>query len=278
MADGSSVPDGMTVNQDMPPRFAGRSPHRPGVRSPAAPQDPLEKEAASRQASIGRGDLRFPLRGLTRVPAKGSAWLKFGLLCVLIAGIVVGLRLSGVDPTRMTPENVRASVLAYGVWAPLVYLVAYSQPFMWLPASVMTMAGGLAFGPWEGMMAALIGATLRACSQFLMARFLGREAVSKFLKGRMAGLDQRIGERGFTTVLLIRLIPNVPFDLQNYALGFSNVRFWPYAAASLLGILPATMAFAYLGHSLTDFTQLWKILLAVVVLVALMAARRAVRR
>ena len=55
----------MTVNQDMPPRSAGRSPHRPGGRSPAAPQDPLEGEAASRQASVGRGNLRCPLRGLT---------------------------------------------------------------------------------------------------------------------------------------------------------------------------------------------------------------------
>ena len=55
----------MTVNQDMPPHSAGRSPHRPGVRFPAAPQDPLEGEAASRQASVGRGTLRCPLRGLT---------------------------------------------------------------------------------------------------------------------------------------------------------------------------------------------------------------------
>ena len=210
-----------------------------------------------------------------RVPGNGSAWLKLGVWCLLVGGIVLALRWAGIDCLRMTPEKVRAYVLSFGVWAPMAYLAVYSQPFVWLPASVMAMAGGLAFGPFWGMMAALTGATLRACSQYVMARLLGREAVSRFLKGRMASLDQRIGQRGFKTVLLIRLIPNVPYDLQNYALGFSKVRFGPYAIATPLGIIPGTIAFVYLGHSLTDLTQLWKIFLALFILVALIAARRA---
>ena len=213
-----------------------------------------------------------------RVPVNGLAWLKCGLLCLFLGGIVLGLRWAGLDLTQITPEKIRGYVLSCGVWAPVVYLVVYSQPLMWLPASVMTMAGGLAFGPWWGAMAALTGATLRACSQFSMARLLGREAVSKFLKGRMASLDQRIGQRGFKAVLLIRLIPNVPFDLQNYALGFSKVRVGPYAIATLLGIIPGTIAFVSLGHSLTDLTQLWKLSAALFALVALMVARRVVRR
>ena len=77
----------MTVNQDMPPRSAGRCPNRPGVRSHAAPQDTLEGEAASRQASVGRGNLRFPLRGLTLIE----------LLVVLgIIGLILGISVPGL--------------------------------------------------------------------------------------------------------------------------------------------------------------------------------------
>lgn len=77
---------GLTVNQDMPPRSAGRSPDRPGVRCHAAPRDTLEGEAASRQASVGRGNPRFPLRGLTFIELmSGAAILAIAIVALLAA-------------------------------------------------------------------------------------------------------------------------------------------------------------------------------------------------
>ena len=175
-----------------------------------------------------------------------------------------------VDISQITPERVRAFVLSCGLWAPVIYLMAYGQPIVPLPASVMTAAGGLAFGPAWGTLAALSGATIRACSQFLIAKLLGRDAVAKLLKGKIAALDQKLGEHSFKAVLLIRLIPNFPFDVQNYGLGFSRVRFGPYALATFLGIIPGSFAYVYLGYSLTDPAQLWKLGLAVLLIVGLM--------
>lgn len=174
----------------------------------------------------------------------------------------------------MTPERVRSFVLSFGALAPLVYILAYGQPIIPLPASVMTITGGLAFGALWGWLAAVAGASIRATTQFLVARLLGREAVARLLKGQVASLDQKIGENSFRTVLLIRLIPNLPFDMQNYGLGFSQARFWPYVAATILGIMPASFAFVYLGYSLTDPAQIWKLILGIVVIVGLMAAQR----
>jgi len=207
-----------------------------------------------------------------------SAALKLGGLCLLVGGAVAGVRWAGIDLARVTPEMGRAYVLSCGVWAPAAYLLVYGQPVVPLPASVMTMTGGLVFGPGWGLLAALTGMMLRACTQFGMARLLGRSAVSNLFKGRLADWDQRMGARGFKTVLLIRLIPNVPFDVQNYGLGFSMVRFSPYTLGSFLGVIPGSVAFVYLGHSLTDLTQLWKFFVALFMLVALMAVQRARRR
>ena len=196
-------------------------------------------------------------------------WVKAALFLAVVAGVCLGLKAAGVDLTRITPERVRDFVLSFGAWAPAIYLAVYGQPIVPLPASLMTIAGGLAFGPSWGTLAAMCGATIRACTQFGVARGLGREAVAKLLRGKVARLDQHIGEHGFKAVLLIRIIPNVPFDMQNYALGFSTVRPGPYVAATFLGMIPGSFAFVYLGYSLTDPTKLWKLGLAILLIVGL---------
>jgi len=205
---------------------------------------------------------------------KSSTWVKLGAFLSLVIGLGWALKALGVDFAQVTPERIRGFVLSFGIWAPAIYLLAYGQPIVPLPASVMTITGGLAFGPLWGALTALGGAMVRACSEFLVARLLGREAVAKLLKGKVAELDQKIGAHGFKAVLLIRLIPNLPFDVQNYGLGFSQVRFGPYALASFLGMIPGSFAYVYLGYSLTDPKQIWKLLLAILVIIGLMVAQK----
>lgn len=204
-----------------------------------------------------------------------NRWVKLVLFAVLLVGIGWGLKGIGVDLGSIHPERIREAVLRFGIWAPLIYVVAYGQPFIPLPASVMTITGGLTFGPAWGTLAALIGATLRACGQFGLARLLGRQAIEKWMKGRVAGLDQKIGQHGFKTVLLIRLIPNLPFDVQNFGLGFSRIRFPVFALATFLGMIPGAFAYVYLGYSLTDPKHLWKLGVAVGIIIALMLIQHA---
>lgn len=205
---------------------------------------------------------------------KGSTWVKLGVFLAVIAGVWAGLAALGIDLTQLTPSRVRTFVLSFGVWAPLVYLAVYGQPVVPLPASVMTITGGLAFGPFWGTLAALGGATTRACGQFAIVKLFGREAIEKLLKGKLASLNQQVGRHGFKAVLLVRLIPNFPFDVQNYALGFTRVRLLPFALATFLGMIPGSFAFVYLGYSLTDLRNAWKILVAFLLIIALIAGQR----
>jgi uncharacterized membrane protein YdjX (TVP38/TMEM64 family) len=184
-----------------------------------------------------------------------TAWVKLIACVLLVGGVTWLLSVSGFNVTRITPEKIRALILSFGMWAPLIYLLGYAQPIVVMPASVLTMAGGLVFGPVWGTLAALCGATLRACTQFGLARLLGREAVAKLLPRRAAALDTRLNASGFKTVLCIRLVPNVPFDVQNFGFGFSNVRFSSYLTASFLGLIPGSVALAYFGYALTDARQ-----------------------
>lgn len=199
-----------------------------------------------------------------------SAWWKLIGFAAGMVALWFGLRAAGVDLFAIRPERVRQFVLSFGALAPLIYLLVYSQPIVPFPASILTIAGGLAFGPVWGTVAAVTGATTRACGQFGVARLLGYDTVAKLLRGRRAAaLNDKIRANSFQTVLWIRLIPNVPFDMQNYGLGFSKVRFGPYALATFLGILPSCFVFVYLGYSLTDPRHLWKFLLAILLMAGL---------
>lgn len=194
-------------------------------------------------------------------------WILLAVAVCVIAGLAAGLRYSGLSLTDITPERVRTFVLSFGVWAPTIYLLLYVQPLVPVPASLMMMSAGLAFGSAWGTLAGLVGATMRASLQFVIARKLGRDTIAKWLKGRIAALDQQIGRNGFRAVMLVRIIPNFPFDIQNYGLGCSKVRFGPFVWGTFFGLIPGTLAFVYLGDSLTDPKQLWKFALAVVLLI-----------
>ena len=204
-----------------------------------------------------------------------APFIKLGAFVLLVTGLLLILHARGFDVIRITPMQVRTFVLSYGAWAPLMYLLAYGQPLVPLPASVMTATAGLVFGTRWGIPAALTSATLRACTQFVVARLLGQEAVEKLLRGKkLSSLYQTTGRIGFKTVFLIRIIPSFPFDVQNYALGFSEVRFAPYALATAVGMIPGTVAFVYFGNSLTDMGRFWKMMLALVLIVACVIAQR----
>ncbi len=200
-----------------------------------------------------------------------SFWIKLVGLVLVMAAVWGSLAAFGIDLRSFRPDRVRTFVLSFGIWAPVMYLFVYAQPIPPLPVTILTLAGGLAFGPLWGTAAAVTGATLRACSQFFVARRLGRKAVRKFFtEGKIASLNRRLGQNSFKSVLLIRLIPNFPYDIQNYALGCSHVRFWPFALATCLGILPTTIALVYFGYSLTTPRQMWKLGVAILFLVILM--------
>ncbi|MBI3021051.1 MAG: VTT domain-containing protein, partial [Candidatus Omnitrophica bacterium] len=100
----------------------------------------------------------------------------------------------------------------------------------------------------------------------------------KLLKGGVADLNQRLGDNSFKAVLLIRIIPNFPFDVQNYGLGFSRVRFAPYFLGTVLGMPLGAFVLANFGYALTDPRNLWKLLLAVLLIIGLILAQRRLTR
>lgn len=177
-------------------------------------------------------------------------------LGAVVIAVFVAIRLLPVgDWARALIESVHEA----GAWGAVafagVYLVA---PLLLLPASVLTLGAGFLYGRLFGTLLASPVSVGAACIAFLLGRTFARGAVERRIAGdkRFAAIDRAVAENGFKIVFLLRLSPAVPFNLLNYALGLTRVRFGTYLAASFLGMLPGTFLYVSLGAAATNAAQL----------------------
>lgn len=181
--------------------------------------------------------------------------MKKGFLLILFGSIVLVLYFFTPVRDYLSHDGfatLESWIRAQGVLAPLIFGFIYVAATVFaLPGSVLTIGGGLLFGAWWGTLINWLSASLGAAISFLLARYMGREAITKILKskGTLQGLDDKIGNNGFYSVLILRLVPLFPFNGLNFGLGLTKVSFRDYALATLLGMLPGTFVFTSLGSA-----------------------------
>ncbi len=142
-------------------------------------------------------------------------------------------------------------------WA--VFIAMYiGATVLLLPGSLLTLAAGFLFGLGYGFVIVSFASVTGAAFAFLIGRFFARDWVAARLQNmpRFAALDNAVAERGALIVFLTRLSPVFPFNLLNYSLGLTAVKFWTYVFVSWVGMMPATLLYVYLGSIAGDLTSL----------------------
>ena len=194
-----------------------------------------------------------------------SAVVRATALVLVVLG-AVGLAVALGTPDI---EAMRSRVEAAGAWGPVVFFALYvGLALIPCPKALITAAGGVLFGLWVGAGLSLAAALVGAVISFGLGRLLGREAVDRLIRGRLARVDAVLADHGLSAVLIVRLVPLVPFIAINYASGLSGVRFRHYVLGSAIGMAPGTLAYAALGAYGTDPWGLAAAGSALVVLVA----------
>ena len=141
-----------------------------------------------------------------------------------------------------------------GPWAPVIYILLYVLAAVTLaPAFLLTFASGAVFGLWRGTLFTSIGAVLGASAVYGLSSQLGRDRVLSWIdqNRRVAAARQAVIGRSLWLMFLLRLSPLVPYNLLNYALALSGVRYRDYALA-MVGMLPAIVMYAYYGKIVGD--------------------------
>ncbi|MGD2076580.1 MAG: VTT domain-containing protein [Gammaproteobacteria bacterium] len=168
----------------------------------------------------------------------------------LLLGLLVAVALAVVYRDRFDAAALEAWVHDAGPAAPLVFMLIYAAAaVLFLPGSVLTLAGGALFGPLLGTFYNLTGATLGAALAFLIARYLASDWVAEKAGGRVRQLVKGVEAEGWRFVAFVRLVPLFPFNLLNYALGLTRLRLIPYLIATYVFMLPGAVAYTYLGYA-----------------------------
>ena len=187
-------------------------------------------------------------------PSKAGDSKMVNLLRIVILVVLVGgsayLLLTHLNWFE-DPRLVKREVLECGVWGPTVYILLFAiGPSFLVPGAVMTIAGGLAFGALWGAVWSMIGAYLGALVAFGAGRFLGRSFVERIIGERLRALADKLARNGFYIILYLRLVPVIPYNALNLLAGASPIVFRDYFWASVIGMIPGTILFAFLGDAL----------------------------
>jgi uncharacterized membrane protein YdjX (TVP38/TMEM64 family) len=118
-----------------------------------------------------------------------------------------------------------------------------------VPRTATSVFLGVVVGFGPGLVVALAGGLLGALAAFAVSRMLGRVAAVRLAGSRLSRVDRFVAERGFTGVLVGRLLPVVPFVVLSYGAGLTAIRPAPYALATAIGLVPGTVAQVGVGAS-----------------------------
>lgn len=188
----------------------------------------------------------------------GGVWIR-RLLPVAAVGLAMVVVYSGGWHREVSLENLvrhRAVidefidehyVAAIGVFVAIyIAAVAMSVP----GATLLTVSSGVLFGWLTGGLAAVVGATIGATIIFEIASTACSGALARRAGPRLGKLAEGFREHAFSYLLFLRLVPVFPFFLVNIAPALVGVRLGTFVAATAIGIIPGTFAFAMCGAGL----------------------------
>lgn len=195
----------------------------------------------------------MPFRSSSRGPQQSLLSAGTLLRIALIVGLVAGAVYLMVAHAEWfdDPVRVKAEILSWGIWGPLAFMTLYAVgPSLLVPGAVMTLAGGLAFGTLWGSVYSLIGADMGALIAFGAGRFLGRGFVERTVNRRFLYLMQGVARHGFQIIFYLRMVPIIPYNALNLLAGASPITFRDYFWASMIGMIPGTIVWAFLGDAM----------------------------
>lgn len=182
---------------------------------------------------------------MARLVGERRQKLKMAAFVLFLAAALAVAYLSDVR-LLVSRSALRDYLAQCGAWTYAGYLLAYALlVILGVPVSVLTVSGALAFGTWLNTALSVGGATLGACASFVIARFLARDWVAARMGARAEEIDRRLSREGVLAIILLRMLPVVPFNAVSYASGLTNIGLRDYIWASVAGMTPGLFAFSY---------------------------------
>lgn len=191
-------------------------------------------------------------------------------LLIIVIAIISFFAFSGIA-RQISVGQIKEYINSFGPLAPLIYIIMFTLvPLTLFPDSILAISGGAVFGVYLGALYTIIGAVLGATLSFCISRYLGRSFAEKLIRHKAEWFDEGVEDRGFIIILMLRLIPLVPFDIISYGAGLSKIKYMDFMFATFIGIIPGVFIYSNLGDKALNIMSI-EFWLAVGMLVSLFA-------
>jgi len=209
---------------------------------------------------------------------KKGGLIKLLVVVVIIVAVILVAYFTGlVDYLDLNHENITAVkdfIDGFGFLGYLIYILLYIvAAVFFLPALIFAILAGAVFGPVLGGILALVGATIGATAAFIVARYVARQSiVNRFGSSPLfRKIDDGLSKNGVSFLILTRLVPIFPYNVQNYIYGLTPIKLGTYSLVSLITMAPGAFIYAFIAGEIVqqlergeavDFTRLLIILAA----------------
>ncbi|NET48867.1 MAG: TVP38/TMEM64 family protein [Merismopedia sp. SIO2A8] len=132
----------------------------------------------------------------------------------------------------------------------VLFLIAHTvAAICGMPGTFLVVIGGIVFGLVWGTVWSVVGATLGAIAAFCVARYCLRQWVAQRFSQHIAlkTINRLVQQNEWSCVLAIRFAPISPFSVVNFLFGLTGVPLKTYTLGTLVGIIPGTLAYTWLG-------------------------------
>ncbi|KAB3535319.1 TVP38/TMEM64 family protein [Alkaliphilus pronyensis] len=181
--------------------------------------------------------------------------LKTIIMVAVLAIAFYGIYSTGLIDTLKDFDEFQKLIEDAGSLGYVIYILIFIAAAVFsLPASVITISGGIVFGPVLGAILALAGATAGAIAAFLVSRYIARDfIVDKFGKNAIfKKIESGVEKNGKDFLILTRLVPVFPYNIQNYAYGVTNIELATYSIITLITMAPGAFVYAYMAGEIAQ--------------------------
>jgi len=181
---------------------------------------------------------------------------------VIVWGFIgtVALCLLLILPVKILLQAFLIWITGLGIfWGPIIFIFVYTLvTVLFLPAVLLSIAAGFIYGTILGSIIVQLGSLFGACASFIIGKYFLQECVSRLTESypMYSAIDKAISLNSWKIVTLLRLSPLTPFNVLNYGLALTRIKFWDYTWSSAIGMIPQSILFVYMGTAVKNISDL----------------------
>lgn len=179
--------------------------------------------------------------------------LKISIFIIILLAGAIFLRYSGIENLQELEMIIQNS----GSLAPLIYIALFSiLPTFFMPVTILAMAAGYVFGILPAGIYTFIAAFINSTLTYFLGKYVAYDFINDLANEKYLDVYNKLkeksnGKEGFIFMLIVRLLPFVPYTLLNYMSGAVGFNYLVFISSSMLGILPGIFIYTNIGTNLS---------------------------